>query len=456
MEKNRERMRHIREIEKIERENNETMQREYREKEKVRKMLYRQKKQKSSTSAASFTGTTADLEESTTSTSGTYRSPQSFGKAVKRSAASLPKSTGKKRAIIVKLASIEGIQVLKKQKKKEESEIQAKVKDFFARPDIIYVCPGLKDEVTVWNNSKKDKLRKSYMTMFLREAYSLFQEAHPDVKIGYSTFCKLRPQNVLLLHETPADQCKCLTCENFFLQLGSLQIKYDSSFWAHVLCDDSLVSGCWQGNCDICKQGQQIPISSDVISDMTKTVTKKTWTKGADSRLHCVVSEQSVAEVLSSLQQDFKSVAQHINLKRIQADEFSKDKNNEKVRLLQMDFAMNFSCEYQNEVQSALWSRGSVTLFTAAAMHKGNCQTYLICSDTKDKEKNTVAAFVNYLYDKELAPVSDDMQNVEEVIWTDGPSSEFKNRFMAALLKELSGKYNKTFTWKYFATSHGK
>jgi len=48
------------------------------------------------------------------------------------------------------------------------------------------------------------------------------------------------------------------------------------------------------------------------------------------------------------------------------------------------------------------------------------------------------------------------MQNVEEVIWTDGPSSEFKNRFMAALLKELSGKYNKTFTWKYFATSHGK
>lgn len=48
------------------------------------------------------------------------------------------------------------------------------------------------------------------------------------------------------------------------------------------------------------------------------------------------------------------------------------------------------------------------------------------------------------------------MKNVEEVIWTDGPSSEFKNRFMAHLLQELSTKYKKIFKWKFFATSHGK
>lgn len=448
--KNRQRMRLTRAVEKTDRASNPALQQEYREKERVRKMLYRQKK------TASLGASTADSQETATSSFGTYKTPQSFGKAFKRSAAALPTSPRKKKAIIVKLASIEGIRLMKEQKKKEDNELQAKVKEFFARPDIVYVCPGLKDEVTVWNNGQKEKLRKCYMTMFLREAYSLFQESHPAVKIGFSTFCKQRPQNVLLLHETPADQCKCLTCENFFLQLGSLQIKYNSSFWANALCDDSLVSKCWQGDCDNCKEGQQISISSELSSDMAKTVTRKMWTKGVDSRLHCVVTEQSIGEILSSMQEDFKSVAQHINLKRIQADEFAKDKNNERVRILQMDFAMNFSCEYQNEVQSALWSRGSVTLFTAAAMHKGSCQTYLICSDTKEKEKNTVAAFVNHLYDKELVPDSPVMQGTEEVIWTDGPSSEFKNRFMASLLKELSVKYNKTFTWKYFATSHGK
>ena len=41
------------------------------------------------------------------------------------------------------------------------------------------------------------------------------------------------------------------------------------------------------------------------------------------------------------------------------------------VRVLQMDFAMNYACEYQNEVQSALWSRESVMLFTAAVILNG-------------------------------------------------------------------------------------
>ena len=448
--RNRDRMRNVREAEKGKRQDNAALQQEYRKKERVRKMLYRQKK------AASCATATTESNLSVTSPLGTFKTPQSFSKAFKRSAAALPASPRKKKAIIVKLASIEGIKLLKEQKKKQDCELQAKIKTFFARPDIVYICPGLKDEVTVWIDGKKEKLRKCYMTMFLREAYSLFHDMHPDVKTGFSTFCKQRPQNVLLLHETPADQCKCLKCENFFLQLGSLQIQYDNSFWANSLCNDSLTSECWQGDCGNCKEGQQIPVSSDVTNDMTKVVTRKMWAKDTNSRLHCAVKEESIADVFSSLQHDFQSVAQHIHLKRVQAEAFVKDKENEKVRILQMDFAMNYSCENQNEVQSALWSRGSVTLFTAVSMHKGNCQTYLICSDTKDKEKNTVTAFVNHLYDKELVPGSAAMQGIEEVIWTDGPSSEFKNRFMAAFLKQLSGKYNKTFTWKYFATSHGK
>ena len=48
------------------------------------------------------------------------------------------------------------------------------------------------------------------------------------------------------------------------------------------------------------------------------------------------------------------------------------------------------------------------------------------------------------------------MINVTEVIWTDGPSSEFKNRYMAYFLQVLSKRYNKPFCWKYSATSHGK
>ena len=60
-----------------------------------------------------------------------------------------------------------------------------------------------------------------------------------------------------------------------------------------------------------------------------------------------------------------------------------------------MDFAMNYACEYQNEVQSALWSRESVMLFTAAVILNGQVDTYIICSDSNDKGKHTVLAFID-------------------------------------------------------------
>ncbi|XP_063222491.1 uncharacterized protein LOC134531000 isoform X3 [Bacillus rossius redtenbacheri] len=143
----------------------------------------------------------------------------------------------------------------------------------------------------------------------------------------------------------------------------------------------------------------------------------------------------------------------HVNTKRIQHDEFEKDKANGTKRVLEVDFAMSFSCEYQNEIQSALWSRASVVLFTAAVFCNGNCKTYILCSDTNNKDKDTVFVFLDFFYTeilKENSAIS------EEIIWSDGPSSEFKNKFMVKTLEILNQKHNRTFTWKYFATSHGK
>ena len=48
-------------------------------------------------------------------------------------------------------------------------------------------------------NGEKQKLRKMFLTHFLKEVFSLFQEEHSDIKIGFSKFCALRPVNVLLL-----------------------------------------------------------------------------------------------------------------------------------------------------------------------------------------------------------------------------------------------------------------
>lgn len=114
---------------------------------------------------------------------------------------------------------------------------------------------------------------------------------------------------------------------------------------------------------------------------------------------------------------------------------------------------MSFSCEYQNEIESALWSRSSVFLFTAAVFWRNECETYVIYSDTKNKHKYTIFAFLDFFY-SEIIRESHEVS--EEIIWSDVPSSELKNKLMVETLMRLSYKYSKTFTWKYSATSHGK
>lgn len=90
--------------------------------------------------------------------------------------------------------------------------------------DIVYTAPGMKDFITVWENDKKQRLRKYYSTAYLCEAHSIFKAKHPDVTIGYPAFCKKKPQNVLLLKNTPLDQCRCEKHENFFFKLTALKI----------------------------------------------------------------------------------------------------------------------------------------------------------------------------------------------------------------------------------------
>ena len=99
---------------------------------------------------------------------------------------------------------------------------------------------------------------------------------------------------------------------------------------------------------------------------------------------------------------------------------------------------MSYQCEWQDEVQSALWHRCSATLFTIAIYGNDVTSTALICSDTKSKDKTSTWAFLDHSYGI-LVNVSDD-DNIEQLIWSDKPTSESKNRFMVKVCPYLSHK----------------
>ena len=69
--------------------------------------------------------------------------------------------------------------------------------------------------------------------------------------------------------------------------------------------------------------------------------------------------------------------------------------------LLQVDFAMAYSCKYQNEIQSSLWQLRCVNLFTAATYNaEGKEESFLIVTNSSDKGKNSVCTFMLKINDE--------------------------------------------------------
>ena len=155
-------------------------------------------------------------------------------------------------------------------------------------------------------------------------------------------------------------------------------------------------------------------------------------------------SEQvTVVEVSEDFQQSFQDVTAHVNLKKIQARTFKEYIKDDNTRVVQIDYAMACQCQQHSEVQSALWTRGSVNIFTCAVYQNNETKTFLICRDYKGKDKFSNDTFLEYLYENEL---QHDDKVMKEFIWSDGSTAEFGNTVMRHFIQNLSLKYEKPFT----------
>ncbi|ESP02132.1 hypothetical protein LOTGIDRAFT_157284 [Lottia gigantea] len=120
--------------------------------------------------------------------------------------------------------------------------------------------------------------------------------------------------------------------------------------------------------------------------------------------------------------------------------------------LLQMDFAENFTCIWQDEIQSAHWKQRQVTIYTIMITYRNKKLSYVIISDFLSHEK-TAVAFTSTILDI----ITDKFPTVRTAdVWTDGPSSQYKNKYIFALLPRLQDQHAVRIRWNHFATSHGK
>ena len=110
-----------------------------------------------------------------------------------------------------------------------------------------------------------------------------------------------------------------------------------------------------------------------------------------------------------------------------------------------MDFAENYTCTAQDEIQSAHWNQNQVTLFTTVTWVKGKVVSKVVVSDCMQHTKTAVVVFLDEI-----------LQNIpietEEIrIWT-----QFKNKFVMEAMRMLLERYGIQLSWNFSATSHGK
>ena len=74
-------------------------------------------------------------------------------------------------------------------------------------------------------------------------------------------------------------------------------------------------------------------------------------------------------------------------------------------------------------------------------------------TNCKGKDKFSSGLFIETLYKEHILP-NETVQ--EEIICSDGPTSEFKNRYIRHLIQKPSAVYNKPFVWRFSETAHGK
>lgn len=131
--------------------------------------------------------------------------------------------------------------------------------------------------------------------------------------------------------------------------------------------------------------------------------------------------------------------------------------------VFRIDFSENYVCKYSEEIQSAHFgaSKKQITLNTGVFYIKngdGKVDTKSFCtvSDNLDHQAHAIWAHMDPVL-KKVNACYPDINHVH--FYTDGPSSQYKNRFNIYLMKTNLPRYFnnlQSITWNFTEAGHGK
>ena len=369
----------------------------------------------------------------------------------------------------------------KRRKDAIPTEIEKEVHEFYKSDTNSILVP---DKKVV----KKDLEQKHVMQMSLRTAWSRWNEVNPQQKMSLDKFSKLRPKQVLTQKYRKLYQCLCEYCENVKLKLKTINklaqslnrndLKLDDEFTAvnESLCKKQEEEAfhkltCIDRQCRNCgtevlrQKLQTLTNANDQVVKwnkwaIVKTVNPKTG-KDINKRQEIEVSG-SPTDLVSELLTEVEFLSRHLfeaQWQQVQFGILNKSLPDKTVSLT-IDFAENYTCFSQNEIQGAHWAKDSVTIHPCIALYRCPRDNEIvdecidIISDDLLHDSHAVHCFMTKVIHH--LKVTRNANFEHAYVISDGCAAQYKSRVPFMDVSCSLDDYGITIERCFYGSRHGK
>lgn len=349
-------------------------------------------------------------------------------------------------------------------RRKLKKETIILVKKFYCEDINSKQLPGKKDYITRQKVSKQKRL----LIHPLKDLCKKYNKEHPNNPVSYSSFRALRPFWVVFPQLKDLETCCCIICSNMKLihakskREGLIDLSLEDMITKSV-CKENR-QNCMLNLCIRCKDNCQIEMTTN---DKDSIVVHEEWKSSTrqinpDKTIKIVLKEKvsSTKQELSNLMMDkFIAYKAHVCKIRHQFTELDLLKKSLQPNecLINIDFSENYLCKMNEEIQSCHFggSKRQISLHTVVLYTKDEIKSYCTVSEDTDHKADAVWAHLDPIFNQ----ISELYPNIDTVhIKSDGPSSQYKNRYNLFLITQINASYPKIkfLTWNFSVAGHGK
>jgi hypothetical protein len=339
------------------------------------------------------------------------------------------------------------------------------IQQFYLRDGISRNTAGKKETRT--KHKEKEQIR--YLTDTLNNLYQKYKSE--GGRYGFTTFYNNKPFYVLSPRLSSRNTCLCVKHSNIdFLHNAMLKNKVlqfgIKDLLKSVACDVKNYQ-CMHNKCKDCKS--KTLSFEDVDNDkevswfrwesQKHTYTKKDGKESKDmvtKRITKVVKTGNISELKSIFSKDLISFKTHYYNMNHQQTQFQKiiSQLSDNEVVIVADFSENYEAKLCTEIQAMHFgaSKRQITLHTGMIYWNNTCQSFCSIANANNHQPAAIWAHlapVIKLIEKETPPIVH--------FYTDGPSSQYKQKNNFYLLSHFTEKYGFQYaTWNYYESGHGK